>query len=127
MLCSATCIDNNALPVQVSRIPAPKLQLCPPRREAEASILLILHAGVSVGDRIPVSGASRQIVLLRPLKITELRGMRRAHINLARLCPPQDTSKKALIDGYIDYVNAQLKPDAKTKSKLGRRDFTSLR
>jgi protein KTI12 len=81
-------------------------------REAEASIMSSIHAGVGDGDRIRVPGSSRPVVLTRTIKIAELRGMRRAHINLARLCPPQDTSKTALVDGYVDYVNAQLRPDA---------------
>lgn len=77
-------------------------------RDAEAALIAALHAGAGAGDRLAVPGASRPIVLPRRCKIAELRGMRRAHVNLARLHPPQDTSKHTLVDAYIDYVTAQL-------------------
>jgi protein KTI12 len=81
-------------------------------REAEASLISSIHGGAGAGDRIRVPGSSRPVVLARPCQVAELRGMRRAHINLSRLCPPQDTTKTALVDGYVDYVNAQLRRSA---------------
>jgi protein KTI12 len=81
-------------------------------REAEASLISSIHSGAGAGDRIRVPGSSRPVVLARPCKVAELRGMRRAHINLSRLCPPQDTAKAALVDGYVDYVNEQLRKNA---------------
>jgi hypothetical protein len=68
-----------------------------------------LHGGAGTGDTIKVPFASRPVVLVRRCKVSELRGMRRAHISLARICPPRDTSKEALVDTYVDYVNAQLR------------------
>jgi protein KTI12 len=78
-------------------------------RDAEAFLLQSLHAGAGTGDAIKVPFATRPVFLIRRCRVAELRGMRRAHINLARLCPPRDTSKRALVDAYVDYVNAQLR------------------
>lgn len=78
-------------------------------RVAEASLISALHGGAGVGDSLPVPGASRPLVLPRKCKVAELRGMRRAHLNLAQLRPPKHTSEQALVDAYVDYVVTQLR------------------
>jgi protein KTI12 len=78
-------------------------------RVAEAALVSALQAGAGAGDRLDVPGASRPLVLSRRCKVAELRGMRRAHLNLARLRPPAHTAERALVDAYVDYVSAQLR------------------
>lgn len=78
-------------------------------RVAEASLISALHAGAGAGDSLPIPGASSPFVLPRRCKVAELRGMRRAHLNLAQLRPPKDTSEQVLVDAYLDYVLSQLR------------------
>lgn len=77
-------------------------------RNAEAALVAALRTGAGPGDRLVVPGTSRAVVLPRRCKVTELRGMRRAHIDLARLHPPTNPSTQTLVDSYIDYVISQL-------------------
>jgi protein KTI12 len=78
-------------------------------RNAESFLVSAIQGGAGLGDKLDVPGATRSLILSRRCKVAELRGMRRAHLNLARLCPPKHVSEQDLVDAYLDYVSAQLK------------------
>lgn len=78
-------------------------------RNAESALVAEIQNGAGAGDILDVPGASKRLRLSRRCTVSELRGMRRAHVNLARLCPPKHVSERDLIDAYLDYVSAQLK------------------
>lgn len=77
-------------------------------REAEAVIVADIQGGTGVGQKITVPGASKEVNLERKPRVAELRNMRRSYLNLARMHPPQGQSRQALVDEYVEYVNAQL-------------------
>lgn len=78
-------------------------------REAEAVIVAEIQGGKGVGQKITVPGASKDVRLERKPRVAELRNMRRSYLSLARMHPPQGQSRQALLDEYVEYVNAQLK------------------
>lgn len=78
-------------------------------RAAEAGVLAEMRAGRGAGEHIHVAGASKKLFLARECKASELRSFRRAHLNLIRMHPPRDISEGAVLDGYVDFVNAQLR------------------
>lgn len=78
-------------------------------RNAESVLVSKIQNGAGMGDTLDIPGASKQLRLSRRCTVSELRGMRRAHVNLARLCPPKHVSEQDLIDAYLDYVSAQLR------------------
>lgn len=78
-------------------------------RNAESVLVAEIQNGAGMGDILDVPGASKRLRLSRRCTVSELRGMRRAHVNLARLCPPKHVSEQDLVDAYLDYVSAQLK------------------
>lgn len=77
-------------------------------RNAESVLVAAIQSGAGAGDTLDVPGASKPLRLSRRCTVAELRGMRRAHVNLARLCPPKHVSEQDLVNAYLDYVSAQL-------------------
>lgn len=78
-------------------------------RGAEAGIVERIRAGTGAGEMIDVPGGGKKLFLARKVGVTELRGFRRAHLNLVKIHPPQSADEAALVDAYVDYVSAQLK------------------
>jgi len=81
-------------------------------RAAEASFIASIRGGeLAPGAQLAVDGCARnkKICVRRVPRISELRSMRRALLNLTRLHPPHgDVSDADILDGYVDYVNEQL-------------------
>lgn len=78
-------------------------------RHVENSIVAALHSGAGIGQKIFVPNANTHVRLHRKPKVSEVRAMRRAYINLARMQPVNAVTESDLADEYIEYVNAQLK------------------
>lgn len=81
-------------------------------RGAESELISAIRGGSGVGSRHKPTGATRTIFLSRVPRAGELRAMRRALLNVARMDPPTDLSDAAVLDGYADYVNQQLQSGA---------------
>lgn len=78
-------------------------------RVAEASLVTAVQTGgAGIGSVIEVPGASSKVRFGRKPRVTELRAMRRAYINLSRLHVPADADEGRLADEFVAYVNAQL-------------------
>lgn len=81
-------------------------------RAAEAELLGYIREsggdGGGVGRRILLTHSTRPVILARAVRVSEIRSMRRALLNLARHQPPNDLSREAVVNEYVDYVNAQL-------------------
>lgn len=78
-------------------------------RNVENTIISALHSGAGVGQKIFVPNANRHVRLHRKPKVSDVRGMRRAYLNLARMQPVNAATESDLTDEYIEYLNAQLK------------------
>jgi len=81
-------------------------------RAAEASFIASIRGGeLAPGAQLSLSvaGCARKISVRRVPRVSELRSMRRALLNLTRLHPPQgDVCDADILGGYVDYVNEQL-------------------
>lgn len=77
-------------------------------RGAEAALLAQIREGAGIGAHVRLPGATKAIILGRICRASELRNMRKAILSLARMHPPEDTSEESVMNGYVDYVNAQL-------------------
>lgn len=78
-------------------------------RAGEAAVLADIRSGAGAGAHVVVPGASKRVFLAREVKASELRSFRRAHLNLVRMHPPNDMREEGVMDGYVDFVNAQLR------------------
>lgn len=77
-------------------------------RQVESAVIGAIQCGAGVGDKITVPQTANTVRLERKPKVAEVRAIRRSYLNLTRMQPTQPCSESALVEEYVEYINAQL-------------------
>lgn len=77
-------------------------------RQVESAVVGAIQGGAGIGDKISVSQTAKIVRLERKPRVSEVRAIRRSYLNLVRMQPTQPSSELALVEEYVDYLNAQL-------------------